>query len=47
MDHNVFIQHWNYFCSLAARLEETKNYVYHGFSGDGPGNAKMIHGEVY
>lgn len=47
MEYQDYLQHWNYFCSLAARLEGTKDYVYHGFSGNGPGNAKMIHGEVY
>lgn len=47
MDYQDYLQHWNFFCSLAARLEGTKDYVYHGFSGNGPGNAKMIHGEVY
>ena len=46
MDQHEYIQHWNYFCSIASRLDDTKDYIYHGinYSEDSP---KMIHGSVY
>ena len=31
MDPQEYIQHWNYYCSLAARFDGTKDYLYHGF----------------
>ncbi len=44
MNNEEFILHWNYFCSLAIRLEETKNYVHHGIvDNDG---FKLIHADV-
>ena len=30
MDRDEFVLHWNSFCNLAAELEETQRYVYHG-----------------
>ena len=47
MDQIELLQHWNYFCSLAAELEKTKEYVYHGLSVDDSGMLHMIHGSVY
>ena len=46
MTKKDFIQHWNYYCSLTTRLNETKNYVYHGVDGDEE-EKKLIHGSVY
>lgn len=44
MNYEEFVLHWNYFCSLAIRLEETKNYVYHGIvESDG---FRLIHADV-
>ncbi len=42
MDRDEFIRHWNYFCSIAKRLEETSEYVYHGSDGE-----DLIHEKVY
>ena len=47
MEKTEYIQHWNYFCSLASKLEETKDYVYHGSESDADGNSYLIHGNVY
>lgn len=47
MDKNEYTQHWNYFCSLAERLDETKNYVFHGLQDDENGELQLIHGDVY
>lgn len=30
MEKIELIQHWNYFCSLAERLDDTKHYIDHG-----------------
>ena len=30
MERDEYLAHWNYFCSLARMLDETKDYVYHG-----------------
>ena len=30
MEQIELIQHWNYFCSLAERLDDTKHYIDHG-----------------
>ena len=33
MEQIELIQHWNYFCSLAERLDDTKHYIDHmGYS---------------
>lgn len=29
MEQIELIQHWNYFCSLAERLDDTKHYIDH------------------
>lgn len=42
-----YIQHWNYYCSLAARFDGTKEYVYHGFRQNEGGSFILIHGDVY
>ena len=47
MDQTEFLQHWNYFCSLASKLDSTRDYVYHGLKDDGHGEPIMIHGNVY
>ena len=47
MDKYEYIQHWNYFCSLAKRLDETKDYVFHGGDESDPTNSHFIHGNVY
>ena len=46
MDQTEFIQHWNYFCSLAERLDSTKYYVDHGLCKDKNGY-RLVHGTVY
>ena len=35
MDRDEFVLHWNSFCNLAAELEETQRYVYHGLQKNG------------
>ena len=30
MEQIELIQHWNYFCSLSERLDDTKHYIDHG-----------------
>jgi len=47
MEHNEFVQHWNYFCSLASKLEETKDYIYHGIKEDKTNEFDLIHSGVY
>ena len=47
MDPQEYIQHWNYYCSLAARFDGTKDYLYHGFCQNEDGRSLMIHGDVY
>jgi len=47
MTKSEYIQHWNYFCSLAANLNETKDYVYHGVDTSLLPEIKLIHGKVY
>ncbi len=47
MDHNEFVQHWNYFCSLAEMLEKTKEFVYHGTKESEEGTICLIHSDVY
>ena len=47
MDPQEYIQHWNYYCSLAARFDGTKDYLYHGFCQNEDDRALMIHGDVY
>lgn len=46
MDKVEFIQHWNYFCSLAERLDETKHYIDHGLQ-ENNGIRELVHGRVY
>ena len=43
MDRDEFIRHWVYFCSIAKRLEETAEYVYHGLNEE----EVLEHGTVY
>ena len=45
MDPQEYIQHWNYYCSLAARFDGTKDYLYHGFCQNEDGRSLMIHGD--
>ena len=47
MEQTELVQHWNYFCSLAAELEATQDFVYHGLDIDNAGQPFMIHGSVY
>ncbi len=47
MDEAEYIQHWNYFCTLASRLDETKNYIYHGVIDIGDGEIQFVHENVY
>lgn len=47
MTETEYIQHWNYFCSLTERLEETKNYVYHGLDEKRDDLHKLVHADVY
>lgn len=42
-----FIQHWNYFCSLAKKLDETKDYIYHGSVESEDDDIRLVHGQVY
>ena len=44
MDRDEFVLHWNSFCNLAAELEETQRYVYHGLKKNGE---NLIHAGVY
>ncbi len=46
MDKTEFIQHWNYFCSLAERIDETKHYIDHGLY-ERNGSLELKHGKVY
>ena len=46
MDKTELIQHWNYFCSLAERLDETKHYIDHGLI-EHDGKIELVHGKVY
>ena len=41
------IQHWNYFCSLAERLDDTKHYIDHGLQKQHDGIRELVHGKVY
>lgn len=42
MEKDEFIRHWEYLCSIAKRLEETSEYVYHGSDGE-----NLLHDKVY
>ena len=46
MEQIELIQHWNYFCSLAERLDDTKHYIYHGLQ-EHNGKRELVHGKVY
>ena len=46
MDKVELIQHWNYFCSLAERLDDTKHYIDHGLQ-EHDGIRELVHGNVY
>ncbi len=46
MEKTEFIQHWNYFCSLAERLDDTKHYIDHGVQ-EHDGIRELVHGTVY
>lgn len=46
MDYIELTQHWNYFCSLAERLDETKHYIDH-CACQRNGSYQLIHGNVY
>ena len=46
MDKREYIQHWNYFCSLAERLDSTKYYVDHGLTVDDD-KIELVHKDVY
>lgn len=46
MDKVEFIQHWNYFCSLAERLDDAKHYIDHGLQ-ENNGIIELVHGRVY
>ena len=46
MDKIELIQHWNYFCSLADRLDDTKHYIDHGIRVH-KGIIRLVHGKVY
>lgn len=46
MEQIEFIQHWNYFCSLAERLDDTKHYIDHGLQ-EHDGIRELVHGKVY
>lgn len=46
MEQIELIQHWNYFCSLAERLDDTKHYIYHGLQKHN-GKRELVHGKVY
>lgn len=47
MDTNELIQHWNYFCYLAEKLDETRNYVYHGITEKQDGTYQLVHANVF
>ena len=46
MEQMELIQHWNYFCSLAERLDDTKHYIDHGLQ-EHDGIRELVHGKVY
>ena len=46
MNQINLIQHWNYFCSLAERLDDTKHYIDHGIR-ERKGLTELVHGKVY
>lgn len=46
MEKVELIQHWNYFCSLAERLDDTKHYIDHGLV-EHNGVRELVHGKVY
>ncbi len=46
MEKIEFIQHWNYYCSLAERLDDTKHYLDHGLK-EHNGVIALAHGKVY
>lgn len=46
MEKVELIQHWNYFCSLAERLDDTKHYIDHGLQEQN-GIRELVHGKVY
>ena len=46
MEQIELIQHWNYFCSLAERLDDTKHYIDHGLQ-EHDGIRELVHGKVY
>lgn len=46
MEKTELIQHWNYFCSLAERLDDTKHYIDHGLV-EGEDGLTLVHGDVY
>ena len=46
MEQIELIQHWNYFCSLAERLDDTKHYIDHGLQ-EYDGIRELVHGKVY
>ena len=45
MEQIELIQHWNYFCSLAERLDDTKHYIDHGLQ-EHDGIRELVHGKV-
>lgn len=47
MKSNEFVQHWNYFCSLAEMLEKTKEFVHHGTKETEDRDICLIHADVY
>lgn len=46
MEKVELIQHWNYFCSLAERLDDTKHYIDHGLV-EHNGVRELVHRKVY
>ena len=46
MEQIELIQHWNYFCSLAERLDDTKHYIDHGLQ-EHDGIRELVHEKVY
>lgn len=47
MNEERIIQHWNYFCSLAEMLDDTKEYVYHGSKEMPGGSIELVNRNVY
>ena len=42
-----YLLHWNYFCSLAKMLEDTKDYVYQGIAINEKNEYELLHSNVY